>query len=74
MTECKLVTSSFDSNIKLSKDDIPKHDDEMVYMRKIPYSNVVGSLMYVIICKRLDLVFPLRVLSRYMANPRRDYC
>ena len=35
----------------------------------ITYQSVVGSLMYTIICTRLDLVFTLSRLSKFNANP-----
>ncbi|XP_048317899.2 secreted RxLR effector protein 161-like [Ziziphus jujuba] len=39
----------------------------------VPYSNAVGSVMYVMICIRPDLAHAISVLSRYMANPGRDH-
>lgn len=40
----------------------------MSYMSKIPYLNMVGSLMYAMICTRIDLAYPMSFLSRYMKN------
>ena len=37
-------------------------------MSKILYASIVGSIMYVIICTRLDIVYSLRVMSRYQSN------
>lgn len=37
-------------------------------MSNIPYSIVVGSLMYVIICTRLDIAFVVRLVNRYQSN------
>ena len=33
-------------------------------MAKVPYSSVVGSLMYAMICTRLDIAYALGVVSR----------
>ncbi|CAI7833166.1 unnamed protein product [Closterium sp. NIES-53] len=35
-----------------------------------PYAELVGCLMYLMICTRLDLAFPLIVLSRFVATGR----
>ena len=44
----------------------PSTDEEREYMSKVPYSNTVGSLMYVMICTRLDISHALGVVSKYM--------
>ena len=40
-------------------------------MSCIPYSNVVGSLMYVMLCNRLDISHVVNVTSRYMDHVRK---
>jgi hypothetical protein len=42
-------------------------------MSKVPYSSVVGSLMYVIVCSRLDLSYAMSLVSRYMVNPSKEH-
>lgn len=37
-------------------------------MKSVPYANLVGSLMYGMVCSRLDLAHSLSVISRYMCN------
>ncbi|XP_022863886.1 uncharacterized protein LOC111383922 [Olea europaea var. sylvestris] len=44
------------------------NEREGEYMSKVPYSNVIGSIMYLMICTRSDLDFAVSTLSRYMAN------
>ncbi len=41
-------------------------DDEMV---KVLYQQVVRSLMYVMLCTRPNLAYPINVVSQHMANP-----
>nr|GEY72248.1 retrovirus-related Pol polyprotein from transposon TNT 1-94 [Tanacetum cinerariifolium] len=51
-----------------SKDDV-----ERAYMEKVPYANAVGSLMYAMICTRLDISHAVGMVSRYMHNPRQGH-
>ena len=37
-------------------------------MKAIPYSSVVGSLMYAQVCTRPDIAFAVGVLGRYMSD------
>jgi hypothetical protein len=47
-------------------------EDEKEHMSHIPYSNVVGNLMYVMICTRPDLANVVSVVSRFMHNPSKN--
>ena len=38
-------------------------------MADIPYSQVVGSLMYAMVCTRADIAYAVNVVSRFMSNP-----
>ena len=37
-------------------------------MKAVPYSSVVGSLMYAQVCTRLDIAFVVYVLGRYLSD------
>ena len=37
-------------------------------MKAIPYSSIVGSLMYAQACTRLDITFVVGVLDRYLSD------
>lgn len=41
-------------------------------MKNILYSSVVGSLMYVMVCTRPDIVHVVGMVSRYLSNPGKD--
>lgn len=38
-------------------------------MNNIPYSNVIGSVLYLMVYTRPNLAFTVNVLSMYMSNP-----
>ena len=41
-------------------------------MFRVPYSSVVGSLMYAMVCTRPDNAHAVGVFSRYMSKPRNE--
>ena len=49
MKSAKLVSTPLASHFKLSKETCPKAHEEIEYMSKVPYSSVVGSLMYAMV-------------------------
>ncbi len=65
MEDCKPIGVPFDPKVKLQRN--VNGDDES---KGFPYQQVVGSLMYVVLCTRPDLAYPISVLSQHMANPR----
>lgn len=38
-------------------------------MEKMPYSKAVGSIMYTMVCSRLNMAYAVNVVSRFMVNP-----
>ena len=68
----KLVSTHFSSHFKHSKEMCPKTHKEMEYMSKVSYASTVGSLMYVMVCKRPDIAHAVGVVRRYMKNPGKN--
>ena len=50
MNNVKPVSVPLASHFKLSSSLCPNTDEEKDYMSRIPYANVVGCLMYVMVC------------------------
>jgi hypothetical protein len=73
LSNCKSVATPFASHFKLSSRQRPVIEDEKDHMSHIPYSNVVGNLMYAMICTRPDLVHDVSVVSRFMHNPGKGH-
>jgi hypothetical protein len=42
-------------------------------MSRVPYSSVVGNLMYVIVCTRPDIAHVVGVLSKYINNIGKEH-
>ncbi|KAM2012453.1 hypothetical protein ACFX1T_024318 [Malus domestica] len=69
----KPVSTPLASHFKLSASMSPKTVEESQYMAQIPYANVVGSLMYVMVCTRPDISQAVSIVSRYMHNPGKGH-
>ncbi|KAH9688516.1 hypothetical protein KPL70_015148 [Citrus sinensis] len=52
---------------------LQQFDAERKYMLEVPYSNAVGSLMYVMVCTRSDISHAVSIVSRYMHNPGKGH-
>jgi len=42
-------------------------------MSHVPYASAAGSLMYVMVCTRLDIAHVVGVLSRFMSKPGKEH-
>ena len=61
-----VARTPLDNNLHLSKN---RRDG----ISQIEYSRVIGSLMYLMSCTRLDITYTVSRLSRYMSNPSADH-
>ena len=73
MQDAKPVSTPLASHFKLTKEMCPKTQEEIDYMSKVPYSSVVSSLMYAMVCTRPDIAHAVGVVSRYMNNPGKEH-
>nr|KYP64463.1 Retrovirus-related Pol polyprotein from transposon TNT 1-94 [Cajanus cajan] len=69
MENSKPVSTPLATHFKLDVRTLPSTDEEKEYMNTFPYSSVVGSLMYAMVCTRPDLAHAVSVVSRFMSNP-----
>ncbi|GJU97609.1 zinc finger, CCHC-type containing protein [Tanacetum coccineum] len=63
------VSVPLGAHFKVSLNDCPSSDWDVERMSKVPYANVVGSLMYLMVCTRPDIAYAVSIVSRYLANP-----
>ena len=73
MKNAKPVSIPLASHMKLSKKMCPTTKEEKENMAKIPYSSVVGSLMYAMVCTRPDIAHAVGVVSRFLDNPGKEH-
>ena len=73
MADAKPVSTPLADHFKLSLAMCPKTQEEQDYMKNIPYSSAVGSLMYAMVCTRPDIAQAVGVVSRFMSNPGKQH-
>ncbi|WJZ87404.1 hypothetical protein VitviT2T_006786 [Vitis vinifera] len=73
MHNCSSTRAPVVKGDKFSKTWCPQNDDEKEEMRTIPYSSLVGSLMYAQVCTRPNIAFIVRMLGRYLSNPESQH-
>ena len=70
MQNTKKKLLPFRHGVPLSNDQRLKTSEEEKMMRQICYASTMGSLMYVMLCTRLDICYSIGMVSRYQSNPR----
>ena len=68
MMECNAVSTPMDAGAKLSKRDCPS-EEEKLKMKKVPYQEHIGSLLFLANVSRPDISYSVNFLSRYNSNP-----
>ena len=73
MLDSKRGLLPFRHGIYLSREMSPKTLEDVVEMAKVPYALAIGSLMYAMLCTRLDITYDVSVISRFQSNPGLEY-
>ena len=64
MTDSKKGFIPLQQGVALSKKDNPSTREQREYMSKILYASAIGSIMYAMVCTRLDVAHALSMTSR----------
>ena len=62
MENAKAVSTPLPSHLKMTKKLCPKIQEEEDKMSKVPYTSNIGSLMYAMVCTRLDIAHAVGLL------------
>jgi hypothetical protein len=73
MNKAKVVSFPLATHFKFSTKQSSSSDKEKEDMERIPYVSVVGSLIYAMVCTRLDIAYVVGVVSRFLSNPGREH-
>ncbi|GJT79673.1 retrotransposon protein, putative, ty1-copia subclass [Tanacetum coccineum] len=69
MENSKRESIPMQEKLRLSKSQGASTTAELKHMQNVPYASVVGPIMYVVRCTRLDVVFAQNITSRFQQNP-----
>ncbi|CAM8905326.1 unnamed protein product [Rhodiola kirilowii] len=69
MSNAKSVLIPVAQHFKLNTEQCPKNESELEHMSSVPYANVVGCLMYSMVCTRPDIAHSVSMISRFMSKP-----
>ena len=73
MDNAKSASIPLGGHYKLSAEQCPTSEQEKEDIARVPYSNVVGFVMYNMICTKPDLAHSISSLSMYMASLGREH-
>ena len=73
MGNCKAVSTPLAAHFRLPAEYCPQSEEDIDKISNVPYSSIVSSLMYAMVCTRPDLSHAVSVTSRYMHNRGNDH-
>ena len=73
MSSAKSEKVPLDSHFKIIVELCPQLEEEHEYMSQVPYSSVVRSIMYAMICTHPNIAQAVSVVIKYMANPGKGH-
>jgi hypothetical protein len=69
LADAKACSTPMVPGASYSKSDSPTSPDEAARMRKVPYREAIGSLMYAAVATRPDIAYAVSTLSQFLENP-----
>lgn len=67
MDEAKLVNTLMTNHFKMFCYQSPKYNEEIHFISKVSYANIIGCLMYKMVCTRLDSTHTVNMILMFMA-------
>lgn len=73
MQSAKFVSTHLAKHFKFSDKLSPQTEDEEEHISRVPYSSVVSSIMYAMVCTTPNISQAVSVVSRYMKRLDKTY-
>ena len=71
MDDAKPLSIPINPGHNLTKSHSPIDPNDIKDMRRVPYREAVGSLMYAVVGTRPDIAYAVSYLAQFMSNPGR---
>lgn len=73
MNDCsKPASTPLAPHFKCGASLSPSTDEKQEFMARVPYPSLVGSLMYVMVCTKPNILH-VSMVSQYMCHPRKKH-
>ena len=69
LSDCNPVSTPMEPGLHLSKRDSPTDPDEIQEMQRVPYRELVGSLLWTSLICHPEITFAVTQLARFNSNP-----
>jgi len=69
LSDCNSVSTPMDPGLHLDALMGPTTDEDVAFMRTVPYLSAVGAIMYLAITTRPDITNAISILARFNSNP-----
>jgi hypothetical protein len=73
MAQCDPINIPANPNRRLKPEMSPKTEEERRRMKKVPYQECVGSLMYLMAMTRPDIAFSVNQVAAYVSDPGEEH-
>lgn len=73
MEECHPLYVPMQKGMKPTAKMSPQSEEEKAKMSDVPYKSAIGSLLYLAICTRPDIIYAVSALARYSQNPGMEH-
>lgn len=73
MVGATVVSTPFARHFRLAFGLCPRTQEDLEFMKDIPYFSMVGSIMYAIVCTHPHIYHGVGVVGRFMSNPRKPH-
>jgi hypothetical protein len=74
MDDPKPLSTPLSSHIKSITKKCPTSIEAIFFLSKTPYSSIVGSLMYVMVCTHYAISHSVGLVSGFLTNPNKEHC
>lgn len=74
MSKAKIVVTPLACHFKHNSAQAPTSEKEQEEIWSVIYASVVGSLIYVMVCIRLDIAHAVKAVSQFLFNLWKEHC